>query len=202
MSAADFVDGAARVVTEGPCVYFADGPCPGPSFVGGAAAAQGPPCKFTYIDKLGRTISQVRFGFGRDFSEGLAPVRIEKLWGFIDKGGAFVVPPKFDDAQPHSSGLAKIREHGLYGYVDKVGSVAIPARYKHAEDFSEGLAVVGDENDHLWYIDQHGDQAIRGDFAAASPFFNGLAHVRLRDEAGARAHFEYIDAKGRRIFTY
>jgi hypothetical protein len=38
-------------------------------------------------DKTGRIISPLQFDFGRDFSEGLAPVRIGKLWAFIDLSG-------------------------------------------------------------------------------------------------------------------
>jgi len=41
----DFTDGAARVVTDGPCIYFPDGPCGGmnPRFVGGTVPGQPPP---------------------------------------------------------------------------------------------------------------------------------------------------------------
>ena len=204
LDAVDFADGAARVVTDGPCVYFPDGPCGAmnPHFVGGRQG-QSAPCKFTYIDKKGRALSKTRFDFGRDFSEGLAPVRIEKLWGFIDKSGSLVTPPKFDDAQPYSSGLARIQEQGLYGYVDKVGVLVIPPRYKYAESFSEGFAVVGDDRDRLWYIDERGDRTIPGEFAAASPFFKGLANVRLlTSERKSGSAFAYIDTKGRRVFRY
>ncbi len=68
--AVDFSDGAARVVIEGPCVYWAEGPCPSPRIVGGTVAGQLPPCKFSYVDKTGLPISQRRFDFGREFSEG------------------------------------------------------------------------------------------------------------------------------------
>jgi hypothetical protein len=206
LDAVSFSDGAARVVTDGPCVYFPDGPCGSvnPRFVGGGSLADfPPPCKFTYIDKRGHVISQVHFDFGREFSEGLAPVRIGKLWGFIDKSGSVVIPAKFDDAEPHSSALARIQEHGLYGYADKSGAIVIPARFKSAQSFSDGLAVVGDGGDRFWYIDQHGNRAIREEFAVASPFFKGLANVMLflRSENPTSAEFEYIDPKASRILT-
>jgi hypothetical protein len=172
--------------------------------VGGRGTGAHPSCKFTYIDKAGRVISQTHFDFGRDFSEGLAPVQLGKLWGFIDKRGSIVISPKFEDAEPYSSGLARIREHSLYGYADKSGAIVVAARYMYAESFSDGLAVVGDGTDRFWYIDQHGNRAIPGEFAAASPFFRGLANVQMipRDGRQTGASFAYIDTKGRRIFTY
>jgi len=204
LDGASFSDGMARVVTEGPCVYFTDGPCGSPIFPGGREGADHPTCKFTYIDKTGRVITQDRFDYARDFSEGLAPVRIGREWGFIDRTAALVVKPQFEDANPFSSGLARIREHGLYGYADKSGSIRIAPQYKYAEDFSEGLAVVGDGAGRYWYIDLHGDRTIASEFAAASPFFKGLANVELlpSDAAEARAAFAYIDTKGRRVFNY
>jgi hypothetical protein len=163
-----------------------------------------PPCKFSFIDKTGRVITTQRFDFARDFSEGLAPVKIGDLWGFIDKAGVLVVAPKFEDAQPFSSGLSRIRDHDLSGYSDKTGSVVIPPTWRSADDFSEGLAVVGDPNGPFSYINRTGSEAFHGKFAVASRFFKGLAQVRLlpRDSRKAHATFAYIDTTGHRVFTY
>jgi len=114
-----------------------------------------------------------------------------------------VIAPKFEDAQPFSSGLSRIKEGERYGYANKSGAVVIPATYKYAESFSEGFAVIGDDFSKVWYIDQNGNRTIPGEFAAASPFFKGLANVRMLP-LGARngARFAYIDTKGRRLFSY
>ena len=111
---------------------------------------------------------------------------------------------RFDDAEPFSSGLSKIRQHGLYGYADRSGAIKVAPQYKYADDFSEGFAVVGDGPYRRWYIDQQGKRKIPGEFAAASPFFKGLAHVRLLQSADPKAPegFAYIDTKGQRVFTY
>ena len=113
--AISFSDGMARVVTEGPCMYLPDGACADPRLVGPAGGGALVSCKFTYVDKTGRAITQARFDYARDFSEGLAPVRIRSQWGFIDKTGALVISPRFEDAGPFSSGLSRIRNHALYG---------------------------------------------------------------------------------------
>ena len=47
------------------------------------------------------------------------------------------------------------------------------------------------------YTNDPGQQAIPGQFDLASPFFKGLAHVRLNDES-----YAYIDRTGRIIFNY
>jgi hypothetical protein len=62
--------------------------------------------------------------------------------------------------------------------------------------------VVG--GDRYWYIDQQGHRAIEGEFAAASRFFKGVAHVRelAGEKAKTGAAAAYIDTKGRRIFRY
>ncbi len=202
----DFSDGMARVVTEGPCVYSPDGPCGAfnPRFVGGKVSDNLAQCKFTFIDKTGRIITRSRFRNARNFSEGVAPVQVGELWGFIDKNASMVIAPKFEDAQPFSSGLTRIQVHGLYGYAEKTGSIKINPRYKYAEDFSEGFAVVGDGGGHYWFINQNNIQTIPGEFEAASPFFKGLAHVKLlaSDADKSQIEFAYIDAKGHRVFTY
>ncbi len=210
-----FSDGMARIVMEGPCAYNPEEGCgfANPVFPGaedrppydplGVARNKYPPCKFTYTDREGRILAQ-RYDAARDFSEGLAPVRIGRTWGFVDKSGTLVIPPKFDDAQAFHEGLAKIGVKGLYGYADKAGAIVIPPQFKEADSFSDGLAPVGDSRDRHWYIDQRGARAFKGDYWVASTFFKGLAHVRLlgSDSASSKASFAYIDTKGHRVFSY
>lgn len=205
LDGSSFADGMARVVTEGPCVYFPDGGCGpvNPVFPGGKGGGHLPSCKFGFVDRAGQVISKERYDNARDFSEGLAPVRIGGLWGFIDKTGQVVIAPKFEDAEVFSSGLSKIAVKGVFGYGDKSGNVVVPPRFKYAENFSEEFAVVGDGSGVFWYVDKHGAEAFSGRFAAASPFFHGLAHVRLLSRGDGDAQkFAYIDRKGRRVFTY
>jgi hypothetical protein len=206
LDATEFVDGMARVVMEGHCVYFPEGGCgiANPRFPGASrrdVSAMGPlpPCKFTYIDKSGTLITSQRFDSARDFSEGLAPVQAGKLWGFIDRTGLTVIPPKFEDARPFSSGLSRVLLGGKYGYADKIGTIVISPQFKEAESFSDGLAVVGDGAGRYWYINPGGQRSFPGDFAHASPFFKGLAHVQLSQDPETYA---YIDTSGRAVFRY
>jgi hypothetical protein len=56
-----------------------------------------------------------------DFSEGLANVRVNGLWGYIDKSGAFSIKPQFDSARRFSNGLALVQIKKEYVYIDKGG---------------------------------------------------------------------------------
>jgi hypothetical protein len=203
--AIEFSDERARVVMEGPCVYYPEGGCgfANPQFVDAARGTNSPPCKFTYIDKIGRLITELRFDAARNFSEGLAPVRMGEKWGFVDKAGNIGISPRFEDAQPFSSGLARIQEGKLYGYTDRSGTIVIKPQFAYAEDFSHGLAVVGEGNGYEgrhWYVNSAGKRAFEGEYWRASPFFKGLAHVqRLNSNPN---QFAYIDTKGREVFRY
>lgn len=207
LDATGFADGMARVVSEGPCIYFREGPCgfadlrhPGVGRADRGKYGSLPGCRFTYINKGGTVVTKERFDRGRDFSEGLAPVKVGKLWGFIDRAGAMVIAPKFEDAEPFSSGLSRISVGGTYGYADKSGEVLISPQFKEAESFSAGVAVVGDKTGRYWYIDTQGKRSFAGEFALASPFFKGLAHVKLLAR-GPETH-AYIDTNGREVFRY
>jgi hypothetical protein len=209
-----FSDGMARVIVEGPCVYFDMGPCAEARRVGDDLGGTVAECKFSFIDRSGRVVTG-GYQQAKDFSEGLAAVAVGEKWGYIDKKGQVIIEPKFDEAEPFSDGLAKVKMGELFGYVDRGGAFLIPPQFEYADDFSEGLAVVGrwDEEraefEDFYYIDKRGRQAIEGKFALASHFFKGLAHVKLKsknrtddDDSRLTGTFAYINTSGRKIFIY
>jgi hypothetical protein len=207
-----FHDGMARVIIEGPCVYSRikeESPCPdfGVLPKGNETQESLPSCRYSYIDKTGKVISGERYDYALPFAEGLAPVRIGKLWGYIDKIGVMIIAPRFDSASSFSDGLGLVSKDGLFGYVNRSGSYGIKPQFQYAESFAEGRAVAGDLKSGEWYIDSSGEQAIPGKFAVASPFFKGLAHVKFlgefkRNESIHTGIFGYIDATGRVVFKY
>jgi hypothetical protein len=89
----------------------------------------------------------------------------------------------------------------------RMGAYVIRPQFKHAESFTEGHAVVGDHQSEYWYIDRDGKQAFPSRFALASPFFKGLAHVKVLSGLAAAENihlgtFAYIDSTGRTVFEY
>jgi hypothetical protein len=110
-----------------------------------------------FVDKEGRLAIDPQFNAARDFSEGLAAVRINNKWGFVDRAGRLSIPLRFDEAGRFSEGLAWVRIGDATGYIDKRGGLAIwpgksrcaarvqartPGPLNDAEDFRGGLARV------------------------------------------------------------
>jgi hypothetical protein len=84
------------------------------------------------MDKTGTIVVPPRFGFARDFSEGLAAVNVRgKLhdnsvhggkWGFIDASGALVIPAVYSDVRSDfHKGLAYVEENDQPIYIDRKG---------------------------------------------------------------------------------
>jgi hypothetical protein len=207
-----FHEGRAWAVISGPCFYFSFAGCPDFGVLP-ASAKQDPSmprCKYALIDKTGQVLSDNTFEGVTDFSEGLAAIAVNGLWGYVDKNGIIVIPPRFSVAGQFSDGLAVVTFFGNSGnvergYIDHNGVIVIPTRFAFAEDFSDGLAVVADSPEGpYYYINSMGEQAIRQKFMLASPFFKGLSHVRLSksSEYGPYGKYAYIDRSGQAIFTY
>jgi len=203
LEAADFSEGMARVVAEGPCAYLPHVPCANVRVLGADAKGDVPECKFAFIDKTGRIISPLRFDDAGDFSEGLAAVKIGEFWGYVGKSGQLVIPAQFQYAGSFSSGRAPVAvdDGGAFGYIDKFGNITIDPQFEEAESFSDGLAVVSNEGERYSYVDPQGRKAIAEDFATASPFFKGLAQVELISNDSVD-RYAYIDHAGKHVFTY
>jgi hypothetical protein len=99
-----------------------------------------------FIDRSGATVFHDTFLAAGSFSEGLAAVNRNYLWGYIDRTGKMVVKPQFGDALPFSEGLASVRqsEHqdSKWGYTDRTGKLVIPFQFEGAGQFQGGLAEV------------------------------------------------------------
>jgi hypothetical protein len=171
-------------------------------------------CRYALIDKTGTILSSERFDDVQEFSEGLAPVKMGKLWGYADRSGRIVITPQFEIANGFSNGLAAVaitsspRSSGMpvFGYINRSGDFVIPPQFVQAQNFSEGLAVVGDDR-QVWFVDVAGHTPIAGKFDAAGRFFKGLAHVELSHTTSSNgknelSKFAYIDRSGRAVFRY
>lgn len=205
-----FSEDVARVIASGPCLYtgcevFRSGEVlglPGPQ--ARPDKRQYPPCRYTFVDKVGKPLFDRTYPDAFDFSEGLAAVAENQLWGFVDKSGTERIPLQFSAVRSFTEGLAAVRRDGKWGYIDRGGHVAIPFAYDWAEDFSDGFAVVwlqkqatGPGWRKAMFIDRSGRQAFGRDFDAASGFRLGLAHVRNDGPDCA-----FINREGHVVFTY
>ncbi|MEO5923607.1 MAG: WG repeat-containing protein [Bryobacteraceae bacterium] len=201
-NARDFHEGRAAAILEGPCRLMNGGSCAPPEYL---PTKRGVDCRWAFIDKTGQPISTLRFDEAKDFSEGLAPVRIGKLWGYVDLSGQLAISPQFEAAEPFSEGLAAVRmaaesRYIMSGFINRAGRVVIQPKFDFAGSFANGRAVVSRVVGNHYaqrFIDTAGNSAFPGEFANATSFHKGLALVRI----GYR-QFAWIDPSGKRVFTY
>ncbi len=76
------------------------------------------------------------------FSEGLAAVRVNDLWGYIDRSGNVVIEPQFDAAEAFVGGLAAIKVVDSWGRVNRDGDIVVTPQFDFLGRFSDGLARV------------------------------------------------------------
>ena len=155
---------------------------------GGCFANEG---RFGYIDKSGKVVMEPRFIVAKDFSEGMAVVRIDISsscnFGYVDRTGRIAIALRFCQAGPFSEGLAAVETSAggfgrkvvdiAWGFIDKTGALSIPDKYRLAGDFSEGLARVEVGSGAMGYVDRSGAVAVPARFSEAWDFSDGLAVV-------------------------
>ena len=75
------------------------------------------------LDSTGKILVNYIFEQVKDFSDGFAAVRQNKLWGFIDKAGNFVIEPQFTSADSFVGGLAwaSDKNNNKQGYINTKG---------------------------------------------------------------------------------
>lgn len=73
------------------------------------------------INKNGDPIGKPVYEGAGEFSEGLAAVQQNDLWGFVDHMGAWVIRPTFIRADGFWHGLARVAWEDGRGYIDKKG---------------------------------------------------------------------------------
>jgi hypothetical protein len=103
-----------------------------------------------YINPSGETVIEPTYGGARQFSEGLAPVRMHKddkgakfpgKWCYIDKTGKVAIDKYFDEAQPFVDGVAVVTDKGKSGCIDKTGKLIVPAEYDKVYPVNGGIIV-------------------------------------------------------------
>jgi WG containing repeat len=163
--------------------------------------------KFGYIDKAGKIIIPPRFDYARDFSEGLATVKIGDKAGCIDLNGKIIIPPQFDSIGEFKNGLAEITLDRLEnGKIDKTGKiVTAPSSGKRKrkptplsdneplQSEDNGLTLI-EEGGKYGHQDRSGKIVIPTQFDfAADLFVEDMAWVKVKDRIG------YINKQGKKI---
>lgn len=130
-----------------------------------------------------------QFEQAKDFSEGLAAVRMNGLWGYVTPTGDLYIPYQYEKAYSFKDGMARIKRDGKYGYINLEGVEVVHPQYYKAADFQDGVAKVMRSRVYQ-YIDKTGAVVMPESFHWAGNFSDGVARVRV----GGR--FGYIDLDG------
>lgn len=201
---ADFHEGLAAVIIGGPCRLMNGGSCSRAEFQPMLKNATYD-CRYTFIDKSGKPVSDRRFDDAKDFSEGFAPVRIGRWWGYVDRSGQIAIAPRFDSAETFSEGLAAVSQGSKTGFINPSGKFVIAPTFQSADSFSDGRAVVSDQGlngkSTYRFIDKTGNPAFPGIFTLATSFSYGVAHVAY-EGTGRSGKFGWINTSGKSVFTY
>ena len=174
---------------------------------------------YDYINTANNNkINKYSYDQASTFSDGMAKVNRNGLWGFINQNGDEIIPCRYLSALDFKEGLAAVSIGDLiitenfsfpnnekYGVINKEGKVVIPFEFKEIGLYIKGLARASKlENKELWgWIDNKGNWTITPKFSDADDFNeNGMAKVRivkknLKDQY--ETTFGYIDYKGNYI---
>lgn len=141
-----------------------------------AAFAQG---QWQYVNGEGETVLRVA-GAADSFSDGLAPVKLPKGFGYLNRAGEIVIPGPFSAASTFSDGRALVQRRGRAGYVDVTGREVVPLKLVSAERFSDGRAWVRKSaKAKAEAIDVDGDVRVTAPegFSLLAPFLHGVALI-------------------------
>ncbi len=133
-------------------------------------------------------------GFGvKGFSDGLAPIRLGKKWGYINTEGKVAIPAKYDKISSFNGGYAVAKSEGKYTILNAQGEetqveVSDIIDMRH---FSEQLAPYRARDKKFGFIDNLGKIAVQAQFLTVGYFNGGLAWAKAINEKVG-----YINTKG------
>ena len=140
-----------------------------------------------------RTVVDFIYTDARDFSEGLAAVKSNDLWGYIAPTGRIAIPfaYKVPEVGSFSEGFAFV---GNY-FIDTDGKTAFDGKvFEQASLFSEGVVAI-QTGGQGGFIDTGGKFVVPPSYEAAGDFSGGLAPVKKNGLWG------FIDTQGRMLIA-
>ena len=100
-------------------------------------------CGFVDVS-TGEIVIERQFEWAFDFSEGLAAVQKNGLFGYIRESGDFAIDPNFNLAGEFSSGRAEVIVEYSAGVIDTEGQYILEPNFKRAIPFGADTFIVAD----------------------------------------------------------
>jgi hypothetical protein len=114
-----------------------------------------------------------RLTLGEDFSEGLAAVKQDDLWGYINQEGQWILKPQFVEAGDFIGGQMPVLTPNGWRLCDKNGTF-VSKQYVQLESASCGLSRFF-QHEKWGFINQKGIEIIPAKFDEISDFCQGYA---------------------------
>jgi WG containing repeat len=146
--------------------------------------------RYGFINQHGQILVPAIFPHALGFSEGLAAVELDGLWGFIRPTGIFEIEPSYEGlrnakgklvlagASSFREGLARVWTGNKNAYIDKTGHLRFMVDFDMAMPFSNGRAMVR-RGENYGFIDTFGNLAINPSFSLCHDFCDGMSSVEL-----------------------
>ncbi|MCZ2479331.1 WG repeat-containing protein [Aquirufa nivalisilvae] len=113
-----------------------------------------------------------------NFSENLAAIKRNGLYGFCDQFGQVVITPQYEKVGDFHGGFARVYQNGKVAFIKKNGILLTGFCFEDAGDFNRGLAPIKQAGQ--WnYIDIFAVKEFDYSFDEADNFINDLARVKL-----------------------
>jgi serine/threonine protein kinase len=111
-----------------------------------------------------------------EFSEGMAWIYANGLYGFINQKNEVIIEPKYQRVRSFKNGCAVVVMNNKYGYINKSGKMIWPAELEFAMDFSDGYAALNKKG--LWgFIDSTGNLITSFQYDQVGEFYANHAVV-------------------------
>ena len=89
--------------------------------------------EFFFYNKQGDRQMAESFKYARDFSDGMAAVKENGLWGYINTDGEMIIKPWYQAAFDFQSGSARVKKSCKWGLINKQGEFVIDPIYRNIE---------------------------------------------------------------------
>ncbi len=160
--------------------------------------------KYGLMDRKGKALTEVKYDYFENFSEGIAIVKSDGIPGILDTLGNEKLFPDYQSVLSLHEGLAAVYSGGEYneqgeldggkwGFIDRKGTLVVPIIYDNGRIFSEGLSLMQAGTRQV-FIDKEGNEVILLDgYESVESFSSGMAKVLKNGKYG------YIDKTGKLI---
>jgi hypothetical protein len=116
---------------------------------------------FGYINENGEVVISVKYKDALNFTEGLAPARIDGTFGYINCKDEFQIKPLYDFASNFLKGIAIVYLDGSPGVINRKGEfIVLPKIYKNIESFNDGISIVESQGGLFGGVNTKGDLII------------------------------------------